>query len=103
MASNLRCVPLLFAVGVTAGTMEAINVIINVFRAGDDRFRFMVVVSNAWFVNSLLLGAAALPLVAYLVSLSYYLMLDGLSAIVSIPGKIDGLGRGNAESGQAEP
>jgi hypothetical protein len=99
----LRCVPLLFAVGVIFGTMEALTVIFKVFRAGDDRLRFMLVINDAWFVNSWLVGAAALPLVAYLVSLSYYLMLDVLSAIVSIPGKLDGLRRANDESVQAEP
>lgn len=98
----LRCVPLLFAVGVTAGTLKAIDVIVRVLQAGDDRIRFMLFINDAWFVNSLLVGAAALPLVAYLLSLSYYLMLDVLSAIVSIPGKLDVLGRESEESGQVE-
>jgi len=98
----LRCVPLLFAVGVTAGTIKSFDVIVRVFQAGDDRLRLMSFLDDAWFVNSLLVGAAALPLLAYLGSLSYYVMLDVLSAIVSIPGKLDALGQRGVDRGEAE-
>lgn len=88
----LRCVPLLFAAGVTAGTFNAIAAVVGALREGDDRLRFLVRIGDAWIVNGLLVGAAALPLLAYFLSLNSYLFLDVLSAIVSIPRKLDALG-----------
>ncbi|MFM7242577.1 MAG: hypothetical protein ACKO40_00175, partial [Planctomycetaceae bacterium] len=71
-------------------------------REGDDRLRFLVRIGDAWVVNGLLVGAAALPLLAYFLSLNSYLFLDVVSAIVSIPRKLDALGSRGPDSPGAD-
>ena len=47
------------------------------------------VTSSAWMV----LGSAALPLIGYVLFVLNYLMLDIIRAILSIPGKLDVIGK----------
>ena len=55
-------------------------------------------------VLGLLLGAAAIPIYAYLIMLFYYVTVDVLSAVVAIPPKLDAvreaLERDQPRSGQ---
>ena len=82
----IRCVPIFFAASVFVGTYRVAGMLLAVIRfRGLDAEFFADVFGVAW----LLFGGAALPVAVYLATLAYYLTLDVISAIVSIPGKLD--------------
>lgn len=86
----LRLVPLLFATGVIFGTMHmALGFLWT--RRGDEPLRVAIATLDGAFGSMLLFAAAALPLLAYLLALLMSVSLDVVSAIVSIPAKLDGL------------
>lgn len=95
----LRCAPIAFAAAVVYSTWGLVPLAYDILRAssmGPERVLFQA---------SALLTAAAIPLYAYILLLAYYLTLDVLSAIVSIPRKLDAIaevGRAGNGNGQAE-
>jgi hypothetical protein len=87
MKTLLRLVPIAFGVGVIVGDVEIIAAIIRLFRGQE--YSVMGVASGAWMV----LGSAALPLIGYVLFVLNYLVLDIIRAILSVPGKLDIIGR----------
>ncbi len=83
----LRCAPIAFAAAVAFGTFRAISLVVDILRM--PRESLLPVIFQSYSVGGLLLAATAIPLYAYLIMLIYYLSLDIISAIVSIPGKLD--------------
>jgi len=86
----LRVVPLLFATGIVFSTM---HVALGLFRARQVTEPFRVALANldgSFWVTALFVSAA-LPLLAYLLALLTSVSLDVVSAIVSIPAKLDRL------------
>ena len=83
----LRCAPIFFAAGVCYGTFKAAEVVWDIFGADEERIGFIFFQASA--VLGLLLGAAAIPIYAYLIMLFYYVTVDVLSAVVAIPPKLD--------------
>jgi hypothetical protein len=82
----LRAVPLAFVATVIAGIFKAMGLMFADMESPGSGFVFS---ANVGLAGSLLLGGAALPISAYLLTLAYYLTLDVISAIVSLPGKLD--------------
>jgi hypothetical protein len=86
MKLAIRCVPIFFAASVFVGTYKVTGMLLAVVRfKGLDAEFFADVFAVTW----LLFCGAALPVVVYLLTLAYYLTLDVISAIVSIPAKLD--------------
>lgn len=88
----LRCAPIAFAAAVTFSTFNAASFLIEIIRSDQEMITFMAM--RAFTSLTTLFAAAAIPLYAYLIMLLYYLTLDVISAIVSIPGKLDRLSDG---------
>lgn len=86
MKALLRFVPLAFGVGTAVGAINLIIDLVQLFRGRVDCYMLFKLDSS-----QLILGAAALPLVAYLVFILYYLSIDVLRAILVIPEKLDAL------------
>lgn len=82
----IRCVPIFFAASVFVGTYRVAGLLFALIRLQGLDMEFL---SEAVGVAWLLFGGAALPVAVYLATLAYYLTLDVISAIVSIPGKLD--------------
>ena len=97
MKLAIRCVPIFFAASVVVGTYRVAGMLLAVirFRGLDPEF-FADVFAVTW----LLFCGAALPVAVYLLTLIYYLSLDVISAIVSIPAKLDRIAE---VSGGGEP
>jgi hypothetical protein len=86
MKLAIRCVPIFFASTVFFGTYKVAGMLLTVIRfRGLDADFF----ADIFVVTWLLFCGAALPVVVYLLTLAYYLTLDVISAIVSIPAKLD--------------
>jgi hypothetical protein len=86
----LRCAPIAFAAAVVFATFETASVVLAILRRSEETlFLFGRITAAIGYV----FAAASIPLVAYATMLVYYLTLDVISAIVSIPGKLDVLGR----------
>jgi hypothetical protein len=83
----LRCTPLLFASGVAFATYRLIASVVFVMKA-EAREGFLAQQDVAAAV-SILFAVIAIPIYAYVVMLLYYLTLDVIAAIVSLPGKLD--------------
>lgn len=86
----LRCAPIAFAAAVVFATFESASVVLAILRRSEDN---LVLFSRITAAIGYVFAAASIPLVAYMSMLVYYLTLDVISAIVSIPGKLDVLGR----------
>ncbi len=86
---NLRLVPFVFGVGGVLGTLGVIAALIQVIRANE--FTVAMVQINAWGTFMFVLAIALLPLAVYLSFLIYYLLLDVLRSILTVPGKLDRL------------
>ncbi len=85
----LRCTPLVFAAGVIYVTYQLVTLtyaIITSDVAGLDAIMGRVAIQLLELFTVL-----ALPLVAYMLMLVYYLLLDVIMAIVSLPGRVDAL------------
>ena len=96
MKFSLRCVPIAFAAAVTLTTLNTASFLLEIIRSDQDMLEFMAIRASTSLAT--LFAAAGIPLYAYLVMLLYYLTLDVISAIVSIPGKLDVIadhGKGN--------
>ena len=97
----LRCAPIAFAASVAFATWGVVSFVFDVLRASSEQVPLMVVFRSP-LTASTLLAAAAVPVYAYGLLLVYYLTLDVLSAIVSIPRKLDAIADGNSAR-QPEP
>lgn len=86
MKALLRFVPLAFGVGTAVGAINLGIDLVQLFRGRLDCFSLFELESGQF-----ILGAAALPLVAYLTFILYYLSVDVLRAIMVIPEKLDAL------------
>jgi hypothetical protein len=96
----LRCAPIAFAAAVGFATFDTASVVLDVLRARQDGMVLFTRVTNA---IGYLFAAASIPLAAYMAMLVYYLTLDVISAIVSLPGKLDVLAtNGREPSGEEE-
>lgn len=88
MKALLKLVPIFFGVGVVLGT---VFLFINSFGL----FGNQIKISSAWvsgnWTAKQILGAGLLPFFAYIVFVLYYLVIDIITAILSLPGKIDKL------------
>lgn len=89
----LRCAPIAFAAAVGFATFDTASVLLEILRGREDNLTLMSRIVTAL---GAVFAAASIPLVAYFVMLAYFLTLDVISAIVSIPGKLDVL----AEAGR---
>jgi hypothetical protein len=83
----LRCTPLFFTVGIAFATYRLIEAVVFVMRS-EGREALFVQQAVATTLG-MLFTVIAIPLYAYLLTLAYYLTLDVISAIVSLPGKLD--------------
>jgi hypothetical protein len=82
----LRAVPIAFATTVLLGVLKTLGLIFTILTASE---LDVGIIFRATQTSTLLLGGAAVPISAYLATLAYYLTLDVISAIVSLPGKLD--------------
>jgi hypothetical protein len=89
----LRCAPIAFAASVAFSTWGVVSFVFDVLRASSEEMAFMVGFRSP-LTATMLLAAAAVPVYAYVLLLFYYLTLDVLSAIVSIPRKLDAIADG---------
>ncbi len=94
----LRCTPLVFAAGVAFATYSLIETVVLVMKAQPE---------GLLFAESAILGTVgglfaliAVPVYAYFLMLIYYLTLDVVSAIVSLPGKLDLMAEQNGRASQ---
>lgn len=83
----LRLATIAFGVGVIAGAFGLLGAVIRLFRGDIDSV--MGASSSAWMV----LGFAYWPLIGYVFFVINHLMLDIFRAILSIPGKLDIIGK----------
>jgi hypothetical protein len=90
----LRCAPIAFAAAVCFATFETASVVLAIFRGREDG---LILFSRITQAIGYLFAAASIPLAAYIAMLVYYLTLDVISAIVSIPGKLDVLAPNSRE------
>jgi hypothetical protein len=85
----MKLVPLFFGVGVAIGT---IMLFVDSFGLFSDAR-----ISSAWISGNAngmsILTAGLLPFIAYIVFVLYYLVVDIVRAILSLPGKIDGISK----------
>lgn len=95
MKLAIRCVPIFFATSVFVGTYKTAGLLLYVLRYSSFDMEFLGEVLAA---AGLLFYGAALPVAVYLVTLAYYLTLDVISAIVSIPAKLDRIAEVNGGS-----
>jgi hypothetical protein len=86
MKLAIRCVPIFFATSVFVGTYKTAGLLLYVLRYPSFDIEFL---GDVFAAAGLLFYGAALPMAVYLVTLAYYLTLDVISAIVSIPAKLD--------------
>lgn len=99
----LRCAPIAFAASVVCTTWMLASLGFEVLRASSDEVLFIANVRSP-LTTGLLFSAAAIPIYAYLLLLAYYLTLDVLSAIVSIPRKLDAIAEvSRAANGNGQP
>jgi hypothetical protein len=97
----LRCAPLAFGAAVVFATFDTASVLLEILRATPQDALFLL--AEITRAVGGLFAAASIPLAAYAVMLVYYLALDIISAIVSIPGKLDVLAtNGRHASRQAD-
>jgi hypothetical protein len=94
----LRCAPILFAAAIVYGTYQLGYATVSILRAEKEIAGF--VGFRAVATVGLVLAATAIPFYAYLLTILYYLSLDVLSAIVSIPAKLDLIANGKANSSE---
>ena len=83
----LRCTPLLFASGVAFATYRLIASVVFVMKA-EAREMFIAQQDVATAI-AILFAVIAIPVYSYVLMLLYYLTLDVIAAIVSLPGKLD--------------
>jgi len=86
----LRCAPIAFAAAVAYAIWGEVSLVYRILRATSEQVPFIAGV-QATATASILFAAAAVPLYAYFALLVYYLTLDVISAIVSIPRKLDAI------------
>jgi hypothetical protein len=97
----LRCAPIAFAAAVVFSTFDAASVVMGLLRGTlGEGFEVFARITRAL---SAIFAAALIPLAAYLTMLLYYLTLDVISAIVSIPAKLDVIGNGGGASAPKNP
>lgn len=94
----LRCAPLLFAAGIIFTTYLLLEATVRIMTA--DGPALMMAYSVAMTGLGGLFAAIAIPIYVYLLLLMYYLTLDVISAIVSLPGKLDLIAERMSESGR---
>lgn len=100
----LRCAPIAFAAAVAYSTWGLVAFVLGILRASATEELLFVASTRAVFTATTLFSAAAIPVYAYLLLLFYYLTLDVLSAIVSIPRKLDAIAEvGRAGNGNGQP
>jgi len=82
----LKLVPVVFGVGIVIGT---VMLFINSFGLFGNEMR----IANAWITGNMtasqILLIGLLPFISYVVFVLYYLVIDIIRAILSIPGKLD--------------
>lgn len=94
----LRCAPIAFAAAVAYSTWGLVPFTFDILRGS------AIASARTMFVAGTLFSAAAIPLYAYVLLLAYYLTLDVLSAIVSIPRKLDAIAEvARASNGNGQP
>lgn len=86
----LRCAPIAFVAAVAFATWGVVSFTFALLRAPSEQVPLMVAFRSPLTATTLL-AAAAVPVYAYVLLLLYYLTLDVLSAIVSIPRKLDAI------------
>ncbi len=94
----LRCAPIMFAAAIVYGTYRLGSAAIGILRADKEVAGFASL--SAFATAGLVLAATAIPFYAYLLTILYYLSLDVLSAIVSIPEKLDAIANGRGNGGE---
>lgn len=87
LKAPLRLVPMVFGLGVIVGDFAMLAALINLFRGDMDSM------AGAQPAAVLVVGSAVLPLVAYVLFHLNYLWLDLARALLSIPGKLDAIGK----------
>jgi len=92
----LRIAPLGFAAAVVFGTYRVAALILSILRAPSETVPF-VMMSEGGLALGILAAGAAVPLYAYLLLILYFLTLDIISAIVSIPAKLDVIANGGTK------
>jgi hypothetical protein len=84
---NLQLVPVMFATGVIYGTLRIVVGCYQIFSEAGSPLPLATATAGAVMV----LQSAALPILAYLLFLLYYLAVDVVRAILIVPGKLDKL------------
>jgi hypothetical protein len=86
----LRCAPIGFAASVAYSLSNLVSLMLTLLQASSQEVAFIAAVRSP-LTAAMTFAAAATPVYAYLLLLFYYLTLDVLSAIVSIPRKLDAI------------
>jgi hypothetical protein len=92
----LRSAPLLFTAGIIFTTYRLLEATVRIMTA--DGLGLMRAYSEATTGLAGLFAAIAIPIYVYLLLLVYYITLDVISAIVSLPGKLDLIAERMSES-----
>lgn len=87
----LRCAPIVFAAAIAYGTYQLGAAGIGILRAAKEMAGFAAV--RAATTVAVLIAATAIPFYVYLITMIYYLSLDVVSAIVSLPARLDAIAR----------
>lgn len=100
----LRGAPIAFAAAVTFATCGLVSLGLEILRASEGQEVLVIATVRALVTATTLFAAAAIPVCAYVLLLFYYLTLDVLSAIVSIPRKLDAIAEvGRTANGNGQP
>jgi hypothetical protein len=97
----LRCAPIFFVAAIVYGTYELAAAGVSILQADKEMAGFAGFRAGA--TVGLLIGAAAIPFYAYLLTILYYLSLDIVSAIVSMPSKLDAIAKRIGEDSRDAP
>jgi hypothetical protein len=91
----LRLAPVAFGAGVVGGTLWLFYACYQVFGGANLAVAEETAAAATWCI----IGSAALPFVAYVLFLLFYLLVDVVRAVLSLPAKLDAL----ADKHQREP
>jgi hypothetical protein len=96
----LRCAPIFFVAAIAYGTYELAAAAVSILRVDKEMAGFVGFRAGA--TVSVLIGATAIPFYAYLLTILYYLSLDIVSAIVSMPAKLDAIAQKVGEQSRTD-
>lgn len=94
--TGVRLVPIFYGVTLVVGVIQAVIILLGMI--GDSQAELLAAVSRAELSAPILLWAALSPFLAYLAFVFYFLAIDLMRGILSIPGAIAGDRPGSARA-----